>query len=168
MKRLRTIGIAVAVQARSAGQSRVLEFNGLRFHYAYGAYLGVAASLGVLVAAAAIRGTRMKANRSARGFAVAALAAVLLVALLLPWARLTPAHITLLGMGYPVGVVVGDVTETVTVALVLYEAAGAVTVVLVSELPIPEAVALRLEPMSELACATMPRKLRRHVRSALS
>jgi hypothetical protein len=98
---------AVAAAARSNAHYREVgyrQIGGPHFHYAYGAYLGVAGGVVALLAAGWVRRNEIFHDRSAPRVAAVALAAGLLVSLLLPWARFTPIQrVTLLGIESPAG-----------------------------------------------------------------
>jgi hypothetical protein len=104
-------GLAVAAQARSVANQSELGFKGVDFHYAFGAYLGVAAAGTVLLAAAAMRRGEVVPHRSISRLAFFTLLVVLLVAFLLPWERFaSPARVTVLGIATPAAVVAAVLT----------------------------------------------------------
>jgi hypothetical protein len=101
-------GIAVGVQARSVAHQRKIGLDEVDFHWAYGAYLGIAAGVLVLLAAGAIGRGKLLQHHSAFRLAALVLNVGLLVALLLPWQRFVgPVRITLPGIGTPAAVVAG-------------------------------------------------------------
>lgn len=82
--------VAVAVDARSHARYQALvyrEVGALRFHFAYGAYLGIAGGIVSLVAAGGLRRNEFVRYRSVLSLAAVALAAGVLISLLLPWER---------------------------------------------------------------------------------
>ncbi|HEX6700751.1 MAG TPA: hypothetical protein VF101_08485 [Gaiellaceae bacterium] len=79
---------AVAAQSRSFGNQRQVGLTGIDFHYAYGAYLGVAGGVVALLAAAALRRGELARERSASRAAALVLGLALLVSFLLPWQRI--------------------------------------------------------------------------------
>jgi hypothetical protein len=94
--------LAVAAQTRSVAKERKVDIDGVDFHYAYGAYLGVAGGIVALLAAAALRREELVRNRSASQIAALVLGVGLLVSFLLPWQRVdAPQHITYLGIESP-------------------------------------------------------------------
>ena len=99
-------GLAVGAQASSVADQRAIGFEDVDFHWAYGAYLGIAAAVLVLPVAATMERAKIVQHRSASQFGVLTLVAALLVALLLPWERFaSPARLTLLGIATPAAVV---------------------------------------------------------------
>lgn len=111
--------LAVAAGARSVAQQREpalreLDIRYADFHYAYGAYLGIAAGVVVLGAAAAMRRNELKRIPSFSGLASIVLCLCLLVAFLLPWQQieLPPARLTVLG--------IADAAALVAAALTLW------------------------------------------------
>lgn len=104
-------GLAVAAQTRSVAHESEIGMEGVDYHYAYGAYLGVAAAVVVLLAAAAMRRSEVVRHRSVSQLAFLALPVVLLVAFLLPWERFAfPARVTSLGIASPAAVVAAVLT----------------------------------------------------------
>jgi hypothetical protein len=82
--------------------------GGLAFHYRYGAYVGLAAIMLVLVGAGLARREELKRYRSPSRLVLLALVGGLLVAFLLPWWELpSPSlpDITYIGLGSPAAVV---------------------------------------------------------------
>ncbi len=108
--------IAVGAQARSTADQRRLGRTNLHFHYAYGAYVGVAAAIVVLLAAVASWRAPDRPKPMARrdqALRVAALvpAGGLLVALLLPWERYdAPIRLSFRGIASPAGIAAAAVT----------------------------------------------------------
>ena len=83
----------------------------VEFQFAWGAYIGVAAALVVLLAAAAMRRQELVAARSVTSSTALVLAIGLLVAFLLPWARLpTPVRAESLGIAEPPATVAAVLT----------------------------------------------------------
>jgi hypothetical protein len=109
-------GFALAVQARSVAGRREIGLKGIDFHYAYGAYVGVAGGIVALVAAAALRRDELVRDRSAARAVALVLAVGLLVSFLVPWQRVVgPQRVTtFLGIGSPAAVL-----AAVTVCLAL-------------------------------------------------
>lgn len=99
---------AVAAVARSNAHYRVVAYRqlgALHFHFAYGAYLGVAGGVVALVAAGGVHRDEIVYGRSARRGAALVLAAGLLVSFLLPWERFTAIQrTTFLGIESPAAV----------------------------------------------------------------
>lgn len=96
------LGLAVAAQTRSVAHQREVDLGRLEFHYAYGAYLGVAGGVVALLAAAALRREELVRNRVASQIVALGLGVGVLVSLLLPWQRVdAPQHITFLGIETP-------------------------------------------------------------------
>lgn len=77
-------GIAVGVQMRSETHQQGL---GGSFHFAYGAYVGLAAAIVILIAAGAERRRELARHGSASSIVLLLLVAGLLAAFLLPWVR---------------------------------------------------------------------------------
>jgi len=103
-------GLAVGVQARAVAHQREVAFD-VDFHWAYGAYLGIAAGVLVLLAASAMGLREARAPRYASDFAVLVLVVGLLVAFLLPWGRFAwPVRVTFLGIITPAAVVAAALT----------------------------------------------------------
>ena len=75
-------GIAVGIQTRSEAHQQGV---GETFHFAYGAYVGLAATIVILVAAGVDRRGELAHYRSATGLVLLLLVAGLLGAFLLPW-----------------------------------------------------------------------------------
>lgn len=95
-------GFAVAAQARAVANQREVGMEGVDFHYAYGAYLGVAGGIVALLAAAALRREELVHGRSASRVAALVLSIGLLVSFLLPWQRVAvPQDFTFLGIESP-------------------------------------------------------------------
>jgi hypothetical protein len=105
-------GLAVAAAARSIAQQREVGMKGVDFHYAYGAYLGVAAAAVVVVAAGAMRRQELGRFRSRSRLAWIVVGVALLVAFLLPWERFASpgTHVTFLGIASPAAVVAAALT----------------------------------------------------------
>jgi hypothetical protein len=104
-------GLAVAAQARSVAQERAVALKAIHFHYAYGAYLGIAGAIVVLLVPCALRRRELERYRSVSGLASLVLAVGLLVAFLLPWVRFpAPAGVTGLGIASPAAVVAAACT----------------------------------------------------------
>jgi len=104
--------LAVAAQSRSLADARDLGTTGidLEFHWGYGAYLGVAAAVAVLLVAGAARRRDLMRVGSISGVAAVVLSLGLLVAFLLPWERrTTQAPITSLGIASPAAVVAASI-----------------------------------------------------------
>ncbi|HEU0246303.1 MAG TPA: hypothetical protein VFR38_04385 [Gaiellaceae bacterium] len=98
--------LAVAAAARSVAHQREVGMNGVDFHYAYGAYLGVAGGIVALLAAAALRREELVRERSASQLAALVLGVGLLVSFLLPWQRVgAPQDFTFLGIEEPAALV---------------------------------------------------------------
>jgi hypothetical protein len=94
--------VAVAAQARSVAQQREAGAPAVDFHYAYGAYIGLAAAIVVVVAAAAMRRDEIALYRSLSWLVMPVLVLSLLIALLLPWGQFAwPVRFTFLGITYP-------------------------------------------------------------------
>jgi hypothetical protein len=96
--------IAVGIETRSEVSQP--EINGTS-HYAYGAYVGLAATIVVLVAAAVARREELPRYRSASALAMLVLVGALLLTFLLPWweQRVLPAATTSIGIASPALVV---------------------------------------------------------------
>lgn len=104
-------GLAVGAQARSVADQRDVAFDGVDFHWAHGAYLGIAAGVLVLLAAGTIGRRTLLHDRSASRCAALVLNVGLLVALLLPWERFaSPVRITFPGIVTPAAVVAAVLT----------------------------------------------------------
>lgn len=97
-------GFAVAAQARSVAHHSQPVIPGTSFHYAYGAYLGVAAAVVALVSAGAMQRHDLGRARSPSPLATIVLGVCLLVSFLLPWERLGSSG-TFLGIATPAAVV---------------------------------------------------------------
>jgi hypothetical protein len=99
---------AVAAVARSNAHDRAVAYRqigALHFHFAYGAYLGVAGGIVALFAAGGLRRNEIVHGRSARRVAALVLAAGLLISFLLPWERFTAIQrTTFLGIESPAAV----------------------------------------------------------------
>jgi hypothetical protein len=83
---------AVAAVARSNAHYRTVAYRQLgafHFHYAYGAYIGVAGGMVALITVGGLRRNEILRGRSLVSLAAIVLAAGLLVSFLLPWERLT-------------------------------------------------------------------------------
>src|SRR5215211_523494 len=94
--------LAVAAAARSVADQREVGMEGVDFHYAYGAYLGVAGGIVALLAAAALRRNDLVRERSASQLAALVLGLGLLVSFLLPWQRVgLPQNFNFLGIEEP-------------------------------------------------------------------
>ena len=101
------LALAVADLSRASASERAFGLQEAPFHFAYGAYIGVAAGIVVLVAAGVLRREEIVRYRFAARLPAVAIAAGLLVALLLPWERLpAPVNVTYPGIALPAGVVV--------------------------------------------------------------
>jgi hypothetical protein len=79
--------IAVGAGARFSVQRQAVELKGARFHYGYGAYLGIAGGAIALIAAGAMRRRELERFRSASELTIVGPVVGLLVAFLLPWER---------------------------------------------------------------------------------
>ncbi|MGZ4335665.1 MAG: hypothetical protein ACXVRJ_15510, partial [Gaiellaceae bacterium] len=98
-------GLAVAAEARSvAHRSEPPMPGGTSYHFAYGAYLGIAAALVALVSALAMQRHDLGRARSPSPLATIALGVGLLVSFLLPWERLGSSG-SFLGIGMSAAVV---------------------------------------------------------------
>jgi hypothetical protein len=97
-------GLAVAAQTRSMARQRGAALPTSDFHFAYGAYLGVAAAIVALVVAGAMRRRDLTRVRSRSLLGTVALGLGLLVSFLLPWGTFS------LGIATPPGVVAAAVT----------------------------------------------------------
>jgi hypothetical protein len=107
---------AVAAVARSNARYREFGFRAHHFHYAYGAYLGVAGGVVAFLAAAALRRDELVRDRSLSRVAALVLAVGLLVSFLLPWQRFAaPQAVTFLGIESPAAVLA---VVTVSLAVV--------------------------------------------------
>ena len=99
---------AVAAVARSNAHDRAVvyrQLGALHFHFAYGAYLGVAGGIVALFAAGGLRRNEIVHGRSARRVAALVLAAGLLISFLLPWERFAAIQrTTFLGIQSPAAV----------------------------------------------------------------
>jgi hypothetical protein len=95
---------AVAAAARSVAHQREVGMNGVDFHDAYGAYLGVAGGIVALLAATALRRKELVRERSVSRLAALVLGLGLLVSFLLPWQRVAGPHLTFLGIEEPAAV----------------------------------------------------------------
>jgi len=94
--------LAVGAAARSVADQREVGMNGVDFHYAYGAYLGVAGGVVALLAAAALRRNELVRKRSASRLAALVLSVGALISFLLPWQRVAaPQPFTFLGIEEP-------------------------------------------------------------------
>jgi hypothetical protein len=97
---------ALAAEARSSARDRAFGPDALHFHYSYGAYLGVAAGVIVLLTAVALRRDELVRPRSTSRVAAIVLTAGLLVSYLLPWQRFAAVqHLAFLGIESPAAVV---------------------------------------------------------------
>jgi hypothetical protein len=96
---------AVAAVARSNAHYRAVAYRqlgALHFHYAYGAYIGVAGGIVALLAVGGLRRNEILRGRSLVSTAAIVLAAGLLVSFLLPWERFTAIQrTTFLGIESP-------------------------------------------------------------------
>lgn len=109
--------LAVADLTRSFGHERGFSPEGAQFHFAYGAYLGVAAGVVVVLAAAFLRRHEIEGYRYAARLPAVAIAGGLLVSLLLPWERLPkPVNVTYPGVFITAGVVVAALAACAPVA----------------------------------------------------
>ncbi len=97
-------GLGVAVVTRSYTRERGSSLGKLSYHYAYGAYLGVAAAVVLLVVAGALVGPGLWRARSPLLPAAVLLGIALLVSFLFPWMQIFP------GIAAPAGVVAAGVT----------------------------------------------------------
>lgn len=99
------LAVAVGADVRSTADRDALLEKSLHFHYAYGAYLGIAAASVALIAGIARWETpnlgRATTRRSVCRVSVSLLVCGLLVALLLPWQRYAPLDITYRGIASP-------------------------------------------------------------------
>jgi hypothetical protein len=101
------LALAVADVTRSVAHERGLSPQGAHFHFAYGAYLGVAAGAVVVVAAVSLRRREIVGYRYAARLPAVVIAAGLLVSLLLPWERLpSSVNVTYPGIFLTAGVIV--------------------------------------------------------------
>jgi hypothetical protein len=104
-------GFAVAAETGSVAERSEIGRDGFDLHYAYGAYLGVAAAVVVLLAAAALRRSQVVRHNTVFELALLAFPVVVLLAFLLPWGRLSsPPPITVLGIASPAAVVAAVLT----------------------------------------------------------
>ena len=98
--------LAVAAAARSVADQREVGVRGVDFHYAYGAYLGVAGGIVALLAAAGLRRNELVRRRAASQLAALVLGVGLLVSFLLPWQRVgVPQDLAFLGIEEPAALV---------------------------------------------------------------
>ena len=113
-------GLALAVQARSVAHQRDATTGGIEieFQFAWGAYIGVAAAIAVLLAAGAMPRQELVSARSVVSSAALVLALGLLVAFLLPWARLpiNAVRVGSLGIAEPPANVAAVLTLLLTCA----------------------------------------------------
>jgi len=97
--------IAVGAETRSVADQQETSLGGVDLNYTYGAYLGVATAILVLLTAGAMRRNEFAAYHSASRLVAAAVSIGFLVALLLPWARYPPTRLTVLGIALPAAMV---------------------------------------------------------------